>query len=183
MQCLPVVCLIQTSVDIHFKEGARVFSLTLRGANDWLKSSLVLFKDHVTDHLCNNQHVNLRGNRSSLVPSCSKLMWRECQQLSSDASLSLLLSDLRRPGVDPGGVHAGGAGEPSGLGHVRLCLLLCHDLHLDGGVRLRGASQQGHLGGRSKSGYLQLLIATQLQDLRNFTSALSSANGLGGSAP
>lgn len=53
--------------------------------------------------------------------------------------------------MDPGGVHAGGAGEPSGLGHVRLRLLLRHDFYLDGGVRLRGASQQRQLGCSSKS--------------------------------
>ncbi|XP_042341809.1 uncharacterized protein LOC121942616 isoform X1 [Plectropomus leopardus] len=54
--------------------------------------------------------------------------------------------DLRRSGLDPGGVHAGGAAEPSGLGHVCLRLLLHHHLHLAGGVRLRGAPQQGQLG-------------------------------------
>lgn len=58
----------------------------------------------------------------------------------------LFPTDLRRPGVDPGGVHAGGAGQPSGLGHVCVRLLLRHDLHLDGGVRLRGAPQPQQLG-------------------------------------
>lgn len=53
--------------------------------------------------------------------------------------------------MDPGGVHAGGAGEPSGLGDVRVRLLLRHDFYLDGGVRLRGASQQRQLGGGGES--------------------------------
>lgn len=39
-------------------------------------------------------------------------------------------------GVDLGGVHTGSATQSSGLGHVCLCLLLCDDFYLDGGVRL-----------------------------------------------
>lgn len=53
--------------------------------------------------------------------------------------------------MDPGGVHAGGAGEPSGLGHVRLHLLLRHDFYLVAGVRLRDAQQQKQLGCSGKS--------------------------------
>ncbi|KAI4833176.1 hypothetical protein KUCAC02_016090 [Chaenocephalus aceratus] len=49
-------------------------------------------------------------------------------------------------GLDPGGDHAGGAGEPSGLGHVRVPLLLLRDFHLDGDVLLRDAQQQRLLG-------------------------------------
>lgn len=66
-------------------------------------------------------------------------------------AVSGLPADLRWSRVDPGCVHAGGAREPSGLGDVRLRLLLRHDFHLDGGVRLRGASQQRQLGGSSES--------------------------------
>lgn len=53
--------------------------------------------------------------------------------------------------MDPGGVHLRGVSEPSGLGHVCLCLLLRHDLHLVGGVRLWDPLQLGWLGNRSKS--------------------------------
>lgn len=76
--------------------------------------------------------------------------WVDSYQLSVPL-VSGLPADLRRSGVDPGGVHAGGAREPSGLGDVRLRLLLRHDFHLVGGVRLRGASQQRQLGGSSES--------------------------------
>lgn len=60
-------------------------------------------------------------------------------------------ADLRRSGLDPGGVHAGDTAQPSGMGHVRLRLLLHRDLHLGGGVRLRRPSKQRPLGCRSKS--------------------------------
>lgn len=58
----------------------------------------------------------------------------------------LFPADLWWPGVDPSGVHAGGAGQPSGLGHVCVRLLLRNDLHLDGGLCLRGAPQPQQLG-------------------------------------
>lgn len=38
--------------------------------------------------------------------------------------------------MDLGGMHTGSARKSSGLGHVCLCLLLCDDFYLDGGVRL-----------------------------------------------
>ena len=61
----------------------------------------------------------------------------------------LCAGGVRRPGVDPGRLFAGCPGEPSGLGDVRLCLLLRADLPLDGAVRLRGSPQQARLGGCS----------------------------------
>ena len=51
-----------------------------------------------------------------------------------------------RPCLDPGGLFAGRPSQPSGLGDVRLRLLLRRDLPLDGAVRLRGTSQQTRLG-------------------------------------
>lgn len=70
-----------------------------------------------------------------------------CGCTSLTQSLSLTCSaDLWWSGLDPGGLHPGGATEPSGLGHVCLCLLLRHDLHLDDGVCLRGTQQPQQLG-------------------------------------
>jgi len=73
----------------------------------------------------------------------------------SRSRVSGVPAGLRRSGLDPGGGHAGGAAQPSGLGHVRLHLLLHRDPHLAGGVRLRSASQQTPLGhsGKSSSHY------------------------------
>lgn len=59
---------------------------------------------------------------------------------------AVLSAGVRGSGVDPGGVHLGGPSEPSGLGHVRLRLLLRHDLHLDGGLRLWGPPAPRRLG-------------------------------------
>lgn len=54
-------------------------------------------------------------------------------------------------GVDPGGLHPCGPSQPSGLGDVRLGLLLRHDLPLDDHVRSRVSQEQLWLGGRCKT--------------------------------
>lgn len=63
----------------------------------------------------------------------------------------LLGAGDRWAGVDPGGVHPRGAPQPSGLGDVRVCLLLRHDPPLGGPLHRRVSQEWLGVGRRCKA--------------------------------
>lgn len=148
-----------------------LFTLTAYNRSSWLaspKGVCGMFNQHQHDGREGGQRAPTSSltsleeeNFSSGSNSCSRFFTVYTLQFGISVGLvpfgSFLISTVAhvsgvwRSGVDPGGVHPREPAQPSGVGDVCLCLLLRHDLPLDGDLHGWMPQEQLRLGRRRKT--------------------------------